>query len=121
MIPPIVEIAEQNPALVALIGSNPFRFYAFGDAGDNKVYPYVTYQNIGGDPENFLGDRPDADSFVLQINCLAKTEAEANQVADAVSYALELDGHVIGWGGTDRDPVTRNYRCVFTLEFINRR
>ena len=121
MIPPIVSIARQYPELVELLGDNPFRFYAFGDAGDNKVYPYVTYQNIGGEPENFLADRPDADSFTLQINCWAKTELEAAAVADAVSYSLELNCHVIGWGGTDRDPLTRNYRCVFTLEFINPR
>jgi len=121
MIPPIVELAKQNAALVALIGNNPFRFFAFGDAGDQPQYPYATYQNIAGAPENYLGDRPDADSWILQVNCWAKTESQVVAVAKAMNESLELDAHITDWGVAARDPVTRNYRFTFTVEIIDLR
>jgi len=121
MIPPVVAIAKQSPVLVALIGNDPFRFFAFGDAGENPQYPYATYQNIAGAPENYLGDRPDADDWILQINCWAKSEAQVIAVAKAMSESLELNAHITGWGNSERDPVTRNYRFTFTVEIIDLR
>lgn len=121
MIPPVVELAKQSADLVELIGNNPFRFFAFGDAGEKPQYPYVTYQNIAGAPENYLGDRPDADGWILQINCWAKSEVQVVALAKAVSESLELSAHITGWGNSDRDPVTRNYRFTFTVEIIDLR
>lgn len=121
MIPPVVNIAKKSADLVALIGSDPFRFYAFGDAGDKPQYPYATFQNIAGEPENYLSDRPDADGWILQINCWAKSEAQVVAVAKALSESLELDAYITGWGNAGRDPVTRNYRFTFTVDIFNLR
>lgn len=121
MIPPIVDLAKENPALVALLGANPFRFYAFGDAGDGPVYPYVTYQVVSGLPDNYLAGRPDSDSWVLQVDCWAKSESEVVSIAAGIRDAVELDSYITNWGGSNRDPVTRNYRFNFTVEFITDR
>lgn len=121
MIPPIVALALQNPALVDLLGDDPFRFFAFGDAGDNTVYPYATYQIVSGSPENFLAGRPDADGWNLQIDCWAKSEADVLEVAKELRDSLELDSYITSWNGTSRDPVTRNYRFSFSVDFITER
>lgn len=118
MNPPIVSLAKQNPALEPLLGDDPFRFYAFGDAGSNKTYPYATWQIIGGTPENYLAGRPDSDSISLQIDCWAKTEIDAEQVAKGIRYAIELNAYVTSINGTWRDPVTRNYRYSFSADFF---
>lgn len=116
MIPPVVQEAKKSAALVALLGS-PFRFYAFGDAGQGVEPPYATYQIIGGSPENFLSNRPDADSFMIQIDCWDKTELGVINLATLMRYALETVCHITDYGPQGRDATTRNYRVTFTLDY----
>lgn len=120
MTAPIVPICKQDSDLRALLGDNPFRFFSFGDAGENKTYPYATYQLIGGAPENFLGDRPNANTTTWQIDVWAKTELQAENVAARIMYALETSCHIIGYNGNGRDATTRNYRVSFTVDFLQR-
>ncbi|CAM6359538.1 tail completion protein gp17 [Escherichia coli] len=94
MINPLFTVCAASPALTALIGSDPVRLYAFGSQDDEVIYPYVTWQNTGGEPALYLGSRPDIDRWTVQIDVWAST-------ADAE----KTDGH--SRSGRCRDDLMR--------------
>lgn len=122
MIPPIFPPVAASTAVQALIGTgaagNPVRFFPFGRAPQNPTKPYAVWQNISGQPENYLEDLPDTDTFTLQIDVYADTAATAEQVAIAIRNAIEPVAYVTRWGGQSRDPDTQNYRETFDTEWI---
>lgn len=122
MTPPIYPVAKRWPALLALLGDPEPRLYPWGQNDDEpRVYPYVTFQVVSGSPENYLSDRPDADSVALQVDVWAKTPGSASQVAQALRDAIELDCHITAWRGQSRNPETKTYRISFDCDWIVKR
>lgn len=64
MYPPVAATLIASAAAKALIGSNPVRVYAAGEAPQPPTLPYVTWQTISGIPENYLGAAPDMDGYI---------------------------------------------------------
>ncbi|HGY5075126.1 MAG: DUF3168 domain-containing protein [Hafnia sp.] len=119
MIAPIFPVCASSPEVTALLGSNPVRIYPFGIQDDNVVYPYAVWQNLlGGSPENYLNQRPDADKFSLQIDVYADTADEAMLSAQAIIYAIELKANIVRYGPQDRDESTLKYRYSFDVDWI---
>ena len=118
MYPPIFATCKANAGVTALLGSSPVRLYLFGTAPQGVTKPYAVWQAVGGAPENFLGDRPDADSFTLQVDVYADTAATARSVAAAISYAVETVAHVTSWRGESREQETKDYRSSFDVDWI---
>lgn len=110
------------PSVQAVLG-NPVRAYAFGEAPKKPVYPYLVYQTITGQPENYLGDRPDVDSETLQLDVWdsSNNSKRALQVAKLVRDAVEEDAYVSGWRGDSRDPETDDVLVSFEVDFITNR
>jgi hypothetical protein len=51
--------------------------------------PYITWQQVGGDPVNYVDNTvPDKRNALMQINCWATTRLEANALALQVEAAL---------------------------------
>lgn len=121
MYPPIFKLCADNEKVTALLGTNPTRFYLFGLAPQDVARPYVVWQTIGGEPENYLGNRPDVDYFDIQINVYARSASEAIAVVKAIRDALEDDAYITRWGGDDRDPNTKDFVYTFDIEFITQR
>lgn len=118
MMPPVFEALSASTDLKAKIGTPPnMRLYPFGEADQNTIKPYVTWQLITGVPENYLGQLPDADSSRVQINILGATQASASQTAQAVRDAIELHAYVLNYGDTGRDPETKNYGYILDVSF----
>lgn len=122
MTPPIFPIVN-IPSVQALLktGAGPLRFYAWGFAGDNPVKPYAVWRHVSGAPENYLGQRPDADSFTTQVDVYASPEqgsAVARAAAMAISNAIEGAAYVTSWIGESRDPDTMNYVFTFQADWI---
>lgn len=74
--------------------------------------PYITYQDIGGEPVNFIdGAAPSKANARVQVNVWAKTRAEAKDLARRVEHALRavpaLQTLVIGAPVTTYDPETK--------------
>lgn len=74
-------------------------FQALGVLVDNRVYPdigpaspvlpYITHQQVGGDPVNFIeGGQPSKANARMQVNVWAATRAEAATLAQAAETAL---------------------------------
>lgn len=97
------------------------RLYPFGEHYDNPVYPYVVWQNISGEPENYLGNRPDIDSFSIQIDVYADTATSAISVAKAVRDAVEGQAYITRWGVQGMDSETRKYRYSFDIDWYVKR
>lgn len=121
MTPPIFTLAAASVSVRALLGIDPVRVFPFGQAGDAPVLPYAVWQIAGGLPENYLAGRPDADSFKTQIDVYAASADVARAAAAALRDALELKAYVVSWRGETRDPVTRNYRFSFDMDWIVQR
>lgn len=118
MIAPLFAVCASSPDVVALLGSDPVRLYPFGMHEDNIVYPYAVWQNISGEPENYLAQRPDADGYTLQIDVYADTPDEVIAVARALRDAIEARAYITRWGNQEQDSETRRYRYSFDVDWI---
>ncbi|HDZ1148113.1 DUF3168 domain-containing protein [Klebsiella pneumoniae] len=121
MIAPIFAVCAASQAVRDLLGSNPVRLYPFGMQDDNIVYPYAVWQNIGGSPENYLNQRPDADHYSLQVDVYGDTDTDVIAAARALRDAIEGKAYITRWGAQSRDPVTMRYRYSFDVDWITTR
>ena len=121
MYPPIFETCSAAAGVTALLGSSPVRLHPFGEAPQGVTKPYAVWQTVGGFPENFLGNTPDADTFTIQIDAYATTPASARAVAQAIRTAIETAAYVTGYNGESRDEETNLYRYGFTVDWIVQR
>lgn len=121
MYPPIFQVCAASAAVTALIGTLPVRLFEFGEAPQDVATPYVLWQVINGSPEHYLADRPDLDSFTLQVDVYAASGESARTVVTALRDAIEPHAQITRWGGGSRDPETRNYRESFDVDwFVHR-
>lgn len=118
MYPPIFPAINASSAVKALIGNNPVRFYQFGLAPQNVAKPYVVWQRVFGAPENYLGDRPDIDSFTVQVDVYASSADSARTVAAAVRDAIEGACYITSWLGESIDPDTKNNRFSMQTDWL---
>ena len=119
MTPPIFDICSSDTSVQALLGNGPtLRLYPFGEALQKDRLPYAVWAVEGGMPENYLGQRPDADGVSLFIDVFGATAESAREVRDAIVAAIEADAHVVSWDGERREPGTKSYRISFAVDWI---
>lgn len=118
MIAPIFAVCSASQQVNSLIGGETLRLYPFGMQDDNVIYPYVVWQNVSGEPENYLAQRPDADSFTLQVDAYADTPDEVIAVAAALRDAIEPHAYISRWGNQELDGETKRYRYSFDVDWI---
>lgn len=124
MYAPIYTRAMATPAVVALLadGQGSIRLWPFGEAPATPALPYATWQNVGGDPANNLSDRPDADSFSIQVNIWGATSAQLWAVTEALRDIMEVDGcTIVRWGNTVIDDETKAFGYDFDADWITYR
>lgn len=122
--PPVFEVCNAVAAVQAELGS-PARLYPFGHAegpnGGPPARPYAVWRIVSGVPENYLDKVPDADSWTVQIDVFGSSAYTAREGAKALRNAIEPVAHVANWDGESIDPATKNYRCTFTVDWLNDR
>jgi hypothetical protein len=118
---PVFAIASAAPAVTALLGSAPVRFFLFGEAPQGVERPYAVWQTVYGSPENKLADTPDDDRWGVQVDVYADDAATARAAAEAIRNAVEPVAYVVSWNGEFREPETKLYRYSFTTEFLTPR
>ncbi|MCC3720526.1 DUF3168 domain-containing protein [Rouxiella badensis] len=120
MIPPLYSVCATSQAVMEVLGDD-VRLYPFGESADDVIYPYAVWQNIGGAAAMFLGNRPDVDSFSIQIDVYADTPVQVLAVTKALRDAIEPHAYVTRWGNQDRDPDTKRYHYSFDIDWIVKR
>ncbi|SHK68483.1 DUF3168 domain-containing protein [Halomonas caseinilytica] len=116
MFPPIYALCTADSAVSELLGS---RLYPAGDAPQGVALPYAVWQIIpGGAPENYLADRPDADSYTLQVDVYASSVSAAGDVTEALRDVIERHAYIVRWGALDTDPDTGNRHISFDVDWI---
>jgi len=123
MYAPIYAVALRSADLVALLGDGDggLNLWPFGEAPKDAPLPYVTWQNVGGMPNNNLSDRPDADHFSLQMNVWAENSRQMWAVTNALRDAIELDCYITRWGNTVIDAETKAFGYDFDADWITYR
>ena len=121
MDPPIFMVCAADDAVKAALGDNPVRLFPFGDAPQDAVLPYAVWQVITGAPENFLANRPDADSYTLQVDVYADGGASAISAAKALRDAIEPHAYIARWGGRQIEYGTNLKRVSFDVDWIVQR
>lgn len=122
MYPPIFEIVSNSAAVKSYLSDGAItRFYMFGQAPQDSVYPYAVWQIISGAPENYLGDVPNTDSYLIQIDVYAKKASDTRDIAMAIRDALERHAYITRWGGESIDNETQTRRISFDVSFYTHR
>jgi len=121
MLPPIFSVCAAESPVKALLGTSPVRFWPFGEVPQGASMPYAVWQLIGGSPENYLGQVPNADRFSLQVDVYASTASAALNTATALRDAVEPHAYITAWRSGDKDPVTKASRISFDVDWIIQR
>lgn len=117
MYPPIFATATASLDVTQKLGSNPTRFYLFGQAAQNTAKPYGVWQLISGSPYNQLKGVPGMDRYTVQVDVYATTVTAAREAAEALRDAFEPVAYVVGWRGESRDTATQHYRVGFDIDW----
>ena len=118
MYAPIFAVCAADPAVTALLGVSPVRIYPFGEAPQGVIKPYAVWQTVGGNPDNFLAQRPDIDGYSLQIDVYGVSVTQTRDTAKAIRNAIELKANIVRWGGVSHDPATKTYRYSFDVDWL---
>ena len=117
MMPPIFPIVAASAAAQAALGAAPVRFFPFGAAPQDVALPYAVWQTVGGAPENYLGNLPDADVCTVQVDVYAADTDSAAAAILALRDAIEPHAHVTGYPINARDAETQLYRFGLQLDW----
>lgn len=117
MQPPIFATCAADASVTALLGTAPTRLYPFAEAPQAVSLPYAVWQNIGGSPENYLGDRPDMDDYSLQVDVYAVSVTSAIAVATALRDAIEPVAYIERWGEQTTEKDTGYRRVSFDVSW----
>lgn len=107
-----------------MLGTDPLRVYPFGLAPQGVQKPYVTWQTIGGEPENYVSGLPDADNYVVQVDVYSLDAAgpySVTEVAKALRNAIEPVAYITSWGNTGKEAETGLFRYSFSVDLIEYR
>lgn len=117
MFPPVFALANASAAVKAVFGTSPLRIWPFGEARTDPSKPYVVWQSIGINPENYLGQVPDADFMPTQIDVYADTASAARNGAQALRDLYQLHGYVTVQREWPREVGTNLYRYQLDVDF----
>ncbi|HCA25256.1 MAG TPA: hypothetical protein DEP32_13915 [Pseudomonas sp.] len=118
MYAPIFQVIAAVPAVTALLGTGPVRFWPFGEGEEDAPRPYAVWQTITGNAENYLDQVPDSDAYTLQVDVYADSAASVRDAARALRDAIEPHAHIVAWRGESREPDTKLYRYSFDVSWL---
>jgi|SRR5690554_3835672 len=115
---PVFRICSADPQVRAhLLGSDGIVRLFEAEAEQGTAYPYAVWQQITGQPHNYLADRPNMDGVFIQVDVYAKSAGQVSEVASALRGAIEPHAYITRLGGTSRDPETGSYRYSFDVDW----
>lgn len=114
MIPPVYQTLSAAAPVVAIAGT---RISGSGYSTQGTDQPYVVWQVVTTSPANTLACLPDSDDIRIQVDCYAKNENTARNLATAVRNALEEPAYMLmAWNDYESD--TGLYRWSMDFGWI---
>ena len=120
MNPPIFTIIAADSGVTTLLGTDPVRFFPFGQAPDEADMPYAVWQTISGGPENYLSGTPSIDGWLVQVDVYAERGTIARTVAEALRDAIEPEAYITAWRGESKEE-DNIFRYSFDVDFLTER
>lgn len=121
MEPQIFPELMADAAVKSMFGDNPMRIFPWGEVPPNTATPYATYAPIGGNPENTMDKPPQIDNIGTQIDVWGKTLDQCKKATIALRNPLERLGHMISFGGAEKDTETKLYHFRMDFDFFTGR
>ena len=121
MYPPIFSTVSSDSDVGAVFGTSPVRVFPFGGAPEGVTLPYAVWQIVGGNPENYISNSPDLDSFLVQLDVYSNSAKSASDGAGALRDAIQNSAHIVSWRGGSKDSLTGHYRYSFDINFLTSR
>ena len=105
----------ESDIYTALSSLTAVRLYP--DVGpEDVVLPYMTYQQVGGDPVNFLSGNPSKRNGRFQVNAWARTRAGAmtliRAAEDLMRSTTTLNATTLGGAQCLFEPDTKLYGAI---------
>ena len=120
--PKIFEKIKNDLDVQAELGSNPVRFFPFGNVPETlKSDKYASWSVINGNPQNTLACSPKSDIWSIQVDVWANSADETRSAATALIKCLEKTCYIDRIGGDSRDFETKRYRYSFDVTIIQNR
>lgn len=110
LIIPLYNLCSQNAPLAALLTDSEGLKVSEFDANNADNSPYVCWQIINANPEQYLDEASDMDDVYVQIDIYATTKANARQIAKLLRSTIENQCYIENYTGVERDPETTLYR-----------
>ncbi|MDC4734331.1 hypothetical protein NQ841_08985 [Acinetobacter baumannii] len=110
LIIPLIEICEKDTELVELLTDEVGLKVCEFDANNTNGAPYVCWQIIDANPEQYLSAPSDMDSIYAQIDIYADTKGSTRQIARLLRKNIEEYCFIENYTGVERDSETNLYR-----------
>lgn len=110
LIIPLIEICEKDTELVGLLTDEVGLKVSEFDANNTNGAPYVCWQIIDANPEQYLSAPSDMDSIYAQIDIYAATKGSTRQIARLLRKNIEEYCYIEDYTGVVRDSETNLYR-----------
>lgn len=114
MLPNLFPTIRDSPAVTAIIGSNPVRFYPHGQATQTTVAPYITWRPISIVPQNNISTSACVDDSRCQLSCWSDNTGtgidDVETLYAALRAAVEPYFMVLDVRVGGRDTETQRYR-----------
>lgn len=107
---PLYQICEFNPQLKAILSDNVGLKVSEFDTDLFKNPPFVSWQIIHGDAEQYLNDISDMDDVVVQIDIYAQKRTDTRLIAQLLRKALFNHCYIESYTGTEKDFETNLWR-----------
>lgn len=118
MYPPVFELLAASSDVAAHVDE---RIYPHGYAPQRVTAPYITWDVMGGAPENNLSAAPDTDSIVARVRVWGDDAQAIYAIGQAVRDCLEPVAHMEDVPMTGRDAETLRPWLSMTFRFWTHR
>nr|DAR57312.1 MAG TPA: tail component [Caudoviricetes sp.] len=110
LIIPLIEICENDTELVGLLTDEAGLKVSEFDANNTNGAPYICWQIIDANPEQYLSEASDMDSIYVQIDVYADTKASSRHIARLLRKNIEEYCYIEDYTGVVRDSEANLYR-----------
>lgn len=110
LIVPLYDLCATDTELAVLLSDDVGLKVGEFDANNTNSAPYVCWQIISADPEQYLADASDMDSLYVQIDVYAKTKSDTRSIAKKLRKVIEDYCTIEGFTGCELEQETALYR-----------